>query len=177
MDRHVHASNYWRMQESLKCFVRRGECPLLQLVARELRTSDARKAMNCAQELGIGTTTATSQEELLHRIATEQRLNDSQRAALAAVTGRHLTLIQGPPGTGKTSLAIALLRFMRELHQGRSLAAAPSNAAADNIARRLRGHLQVGRYVQQVSDDLVDKSTMAMAEKAQGSGANRKAIK
>ena len=58
VDRHVHACNYWRMQESLKCFVRWGECPLLQLVARELRTSDARKAMNCTPELGIGTTTA-----------------------------------------------------------------------------------------------------------------------
>ena len=32
------------------------------------------------------------------------------------------TLIQGPPGTGKTSLAIALLRLMREQHQGPSLA-------------------------------------------------------
>ena len=74
--------------------------------------------MNCAPELGIGTTTATGQEELLHRIATEQRLNDSQRAALAAVTGRHLTLIQGPPGTGKTSLAIALLRFIPVIDNG-----------------------------------------------------------
>ena len=115
---------------------------------------------------------------LLQRISTEHRLNDSQRAALAAVTGRHLTLIQGPPGTGKTSLAIALLRFMRELYQGRSLVAAPSNAAADNIARRIRGgQLEVGRYGFRAAADLEGISTVAIAEKREGKADSRDAVK
>jgi len=74
-------------------------------------------------------------------------------------------------------LAVAMLRLMQEINKCCSSATAPSNAAADNIARRLRDHIRVRRYDQQVSGDLVDMSTMAMAEKAQGSGANRKAIK
>ena len=139
VDRHVNASNYWRMEERLKQFVRRGSCSLVQLVAKELGTPAAREKMNRIPETRAGTVTVTDQEALLDRIASEHGLNASQRAALAAVPGHHLTLIQGPPGTGKTSLAIAVLRLMRELHGGRSLAAAPSNAAADNIARRIRG--------------------------------------
>ena len=157
VDRHVNASNYWRMEERLKQFVRRGSCPLVQLVAKELGTPAAREKMNRISEPWAGTVAATGQQErqtntvtdqeaLLDRVAPEHRLNASQRAALAAVPGHHLTLIQGPPGTGKTSLAIAVLRLMRALHGGRSLAAAPSNAAADNIAGRLRDHLRVGRY-------------------------------
>ena len=132
------------MQECVKRFVRRGECPLLQLVAKELGTPAVREAKNripVQDQQGLETIAGIGQEALLHRIATEHKLNDSHRAALAAVPGHHITLIQGPPGTGKTSLAIAMLRLMRELHHGRSLATAPSNAAADNIARRLRDHL------------------------------------
>ena len=156
VDRHVNASNYWRMEERLKQFVRRGSCPLVQLVAKELGTPAAREEMNRISEPWAGTVattgqqemqtiTVTDQEALLDRIASEHGLNASQRAALAAVPGHHLTLIQGPPGTGKTSLAIAVLRLMRALHGGRSLAAAPSKAA-DNIAGRLRDRFRVGRY-------------------------------
>ena len=137
----ANLNNYWRMQESLKRFVRRGDCPLLELVATELGTVVAREAKNRIPDQDqqrMQATAATGQGVLLHRIASEHRLNHSQRAAFSGALGQHITLIQGPPGTGKTSLAAALLCFMRELHQGRSLAAAPSNAAADNIARHIR---------------------------------------
>ena len=158
IDRHVNALNYWQMQECLERSVRRGKCPLLQLVAKELGTPAARGAKNGIpdqDQQGIQTTAAIGQESLLHRIAIEHKLNDSQRAALATVPGHHITLIQGPPGTGKTSLAAALLCFMRELHQGRSLAAAPSNAAADNIARRIRPYqLKAGRHGHRAARDL-----------------------
>ena len=138
----ANLNNYWQMQEGLKRLVRRGDCPLLELVATELGTADAREANNRIRDQGhqrMQATAATGQGALLHRIASEHKLNDSQRAALAAVLGQHITLIQGPPGTGKTSLAAAFLCFMHEIDQGRLLAAAPSNAGADHIARRFRG--------------------------------------
>ena len=67
---------------------------------------------------------------------------------------------------------------MRELHQGRSLAEAPSNAAADNIARRIRGgQLKVGRYGHRAAPDLEGISTVAIAEKREGKADSRDAAK
>ena len=160
------------MRECFKKFVRLGECILLQFVAKELGTPAAREAKNRIPDQGqqgIQTTAAIGQEALLDRIASEHKLNDSQRAALSGVLGQHITLIQGPPGTGKTSLAAALLCFMHELNQGRLLAAAPSNAGADTIARRFRGELlKVGRYGLRAAADLEQISTVAIAQKRGG---------
>ena len=75
------------------------------------------------------------------------------------------------------SVAVAMLRLMQEINKCCSSSTAPSNAAAENIAKRLRDHIRLRRYDQQVSGDLVDMSTMAMADKAHGFGVNRKAIK
>ena len=75
------ASNCWHLEECLKRFVRRGECALKELVAKELGTPAAREAKNRIpdqDQQGIQTTAAIGQEALLHRIATEHKLNDSQ---------------------------------------------------------------------------------------------------
>ena len=69
------------MQECLKRFVRRGQCPLKELVAKELGTPAAREAKNRIpdqDQQGLETIAAIGQEALLHRIATEHKLNDSQ---------------------------------------------------------------------------------------------------
>ena len=81
------------MQECLKRFVRRGDCPLVELVATELGTADAWEAKNRIWVQGqqrMQAPAATGQGALLHRIASEHKLNDSQRAALAAVLGQHI---------------------------------------------------------------------------------------
>ena len=69
------------MQECLKRFVRRGQCPLMELVAKELGTPAAREAKNripVQDQQGLETIAGVGQEALLHRIATEHKLNDSQ---------------------------------------------------------------------------------------------------
>ena len=70
-----------RMQECLKRFVRRGKCPLKELVAKELgklAAREAKKRIPVQDQQGLETTAGISQEALLHRIATEHKLNDSQ---------------------------------------------------------------------------------------------------
>ena len=48
-----------------------------------------------------------------------------------------LTLVQDPPGTGKTQVATALVRRFNMEGIKPVLAAATSNTATDNLARRL----------------------------------------
>lgn len=43
------------------------------------------------------------------------RLNDEQRAAVRAATGRRLAVVSGGPGTGKTSIVVAILRVLVRL--------------------------------------------------------------
>lgn len=72
-------------------------------------------------------------------------LNESQEAALRMALARKLSLIQGPPGTGKTRTACHLIniavRLQRRRGDGKVLAVAFSNVAADNL---LEGCLRLG---------------------------------
>ena len=83
-----------------------------------------------------------------------------------------MLLIQGPPGTGKTEVAEAIFRVWKGLEvQGPAVGAAPSNVAADNLARRLlkTGTFDVMRYgsPEQIQDDDVRKiSSQEMARAA-----------
>ena len=65
-------------------------------------------------------------------------LNDSQKNAVQRSLTQRVLLIQGPPGTGKTQVSEAIFRIWktREL-EGPAVGAAPSNVAADNLAKRL----------------------------------------
>ena len=66
-------------------------------------------------------------------------------------------------------MAIALLRLTEILHGGPSLATAPSNTAANNLARGLGPYdLRVGRYGLKVPADLQAIPTVAAAEAAEG---------
>ena len=77
-------------------------------------------------------------------------LNDSQRNAVQRSLAQRVLLIQGPPGTGKTQVADAIFRFWKSIRKdgGPAVGAAPSNVAADNLARRLLNTttLDVKRY-------------------------------
>jgi senataxin len=96
-------------------------------------------------------TQATSIEKAL-------RLNSSQAIAIATILQRQsgVALIQGPPGTGKTRMIIGLLsallstssNYVNPLTAERTLSSkqrvlvcAPSNAAIDELTRRIRGGL------------------------------------
>ena len=66
-------------------------------------------------------------------------LNYSQReAVMNAVQGQEktLTLIQGPPGTGKTHTVVSLLKCLSVQGVKKTIVAAPSNAAADELMSR-----------------------------------------
>ena len=70
-------------------------------------------------------------------------LNDSQRNAVQRSLAQRVLLIQGPPGTGKTQVADAIFKVWKSTServwgaQGLAVGAAPSNVAADNVARGL----------------------------------------
>jgi ATP-dependent RNA/DNA helicase IGHMBP2 len=66
-----------------------------------------------------------------------QRLNESQRQAVAAILqNEQLLLVHGPPGTGKTTTLVEAIVQLVKMGE-RVLVSAPSNTAVDNIARGL----------------------------------------
>ncbi|KAF8586065.1 P-loop containing nucleoside triphosphate hydrolase protein, partial [Ramaria rubella] len=80
--------------------------------------------------------------------------NDTQKLAVASILGQSAGsvpfLIFGPPGTGKTVTIVETIRqLLQQSKTRRILACAPSNAAADIIANRLRplGVTQLFRLV------------------------------
>ena len=76
-------------------------------------------------------------------------LNDSQRNAVLRSLAQRVLPIQGPPGTGKTEVAHAIFKVWKSIGaEGPAVGAAPSNVAADNLAKRLlkTTALDVKRY-------------------------------
>ena len=90
-------------------------------------------------------------ESMTRSFGMHSNLNDSQRKAIAValLTPHPFTLIQGPPGTGKTSVIEGLLGVIfgatsatdhpAPIRHDRILICAPSNAAIDEIVRRIKG--------------------------------------
>jgi ATP-dependent RNA/DNA helicase IGHMBP2 len=66
-----------------------------------------------------------------------QRLNESQQQAVAAITqNEQITFVHGPPGTGKTTVLIeAIIQLIKDGEK--VLVSAPSNTAVDNISKGL----------------------------------------
>ncbi|CAG8644296.1 613_t:CDS:2, partial [Funneliformis caledonium] len=81
-------------------------------------------------------------ENELVEYMTNYRINQSQAEAVHKVIQQKngFSLIQGPPGTGKTSTILGIISALRNLSDKRHkiLACAPSNAAVDELERRLR---------------------------------------
>ncbi|MDD4180012.1 MAG: AAA domain-containing protein [Victivallaceae bacterium] len=89
----------------------------------------------------------------------EMDASQSHAWRVAVNPTNYLTLIQGPPGTGKTYV---LEQVVRELcrQQLRILISAPSNAAVDNICRRLDGLplLRFGNNPSSIAPDIAAKN-------------------
>ena len=90
-------------------------------------------------------------DNVVNSEAKEFGLNKSQANAIKNALTRRITLIQGPPGTGKTRTACHLIKLIvQEQHknknhnQGKILATAFSNVAADNL---LEGCIKLGLNV------------------------------
>ncbi|PLW47414.1 hypothetical protein PCANC_05849 [Puccinia coronata f. sp. avenae] len=97
-------------------------------------------------------TPALVAEENLAKVMRCQRVNEPQgRAIISALATPGFSLIQGPPGTGKTSTIVGLIGAFiasRPNVEGRTggppsitrkiLLCAPSNAAVDEVAKRLK---------------------------------------
>ncbi|CAI2170417.1 1129_t:CDS:2 [Funneliformis geosporum] len=81
-------------------------------------------------------------ENELVEYMTNYRINQSQAEAVHKVIQQKngFSLIQGPPGTGKTSTILGIISALRNVSDKRHkiLACAPSNAAVDELERRLR---------------------------------------
>ncbi len=76
----------------------------------------------------------------------------------AVAPGNPVVLIQGPPGTGKTAVLEAVVR--EYCRQGlRTLVVAPSNAAVDNLCRRILDlpALRLGRRREAIAEDVASK--------------------
>jgi predicted DNA helicase len=88
-----------------------------------------------------------------------EQLNESQILAVkSALEVSSHQLIQGPPGTGKTHTAVELIKMLNETND-RILVTAQSNAAADNILRKLDNSnvsvMRIGNPIR-VNKDLID---------------------
>ncbi|CAG8434926.1 8599_t:CDS:2 [Scutellospora calospora] len=80
----------------------------------------------------------------LERYTEIYRINESQAEAVWKVLNNkdNISLIQGPPGTGKTSTIVSIiseLRSIPDVYRSQILTCAPSNAAVDEIEKRLQG--------------------------------------
>lgn len=66
-----------------------------------------------------------------------KQLNDSQqKAVLAIIQNKQITIVHGPPGTGKTTTLIEAIVQLIKVGE-KILVSAPSNTAVDNIAKGL----------------------------------------
>ncbi|CAG8586820.1 1107_t:CDS:2, partial [Racocetra persica] len=79
----------------------------------------------------------------LERYINMYKINESQAEAVWKVLNNkdNISLVQGPPGTGKTSTIVSIISELRSTsptYKPRILACAPSNAAVDEIEKRLR---------------------------------------
>ncbi|KAB8284196.1 AAA domain-containing protein [Yarrowia lipolytica] len=70
------------------------------------------------------------------------KLNRSQAQAVygSLNTRGGFSLIQGPPGTGKTSTIVSIIRELLESGSRPLMFCAPSNAAVDELTKRLKKH-------------------------------------
>ena len=132
LDVEVNYVPLYRVAHAINCFTSlpptSPPSTLQVLIGSYLGNSQQRRALNEA-----------TGRPLPADMAALASLNDSQRNAVHRSLAQRVLLIQGPPGTGKTQVADAIFRFWQSIKKvgGPAVGAAPSNVAADNLARRL----------------------------------------
>ncbi|ORY73165.1 P-loop containing nucleoside triphosphate hydrolase protein [Neocallimastix californiae] len=119
-------------------------------------------------------------EDYIQKVMNDYELNQSQAEAVDLVMQKNngFSLIQGPPGTGKTKTVLVLINeILKKLAYSESspkiLVCTPSNAACDEIARRLKIGIKAGdklvklpilRYgISDISEDCKDLSLDVLA--------------
>ncbi len=97
----------------------------------------------------------------------EDILDQTQERARAASTNADdpIVIIQGPPGTGKTQVLETVIRDL-STDQKRVLMTAPSNAAVDNVCRKVQDLpvLRLGRSKDSISDDVAESCWIGRRE-------------
>lgn len=111
----------------------------------------------------------------------DTKLNESQKEAVKlALQKSNYQLIQGPPGTGKTHTAVEIIDILANQKTSeeaktklRILVTAQSNAAADNILRKLKDKklkaMRIGNPIR-VNKDLIDMTIDSKLSRHQNQG-------
>ena len=179
LDVEVNYVQYYRVANAINMFtyIPPNSLPstLQVLIGSYFYNSEQRRAINEA----TGRRPATGHSPAL------APLNDSQRNAVQRSLSQRVLPIHGPPGTGKTQVADAIFRVWKSIGvQGPAVGAAPSNVAADNLARRLlkTTTLNVKRYAPpgKINDAVVrsiSSQEMAIAADWDPSSTSKKAKK
>ena len=140
---------------------RRGPARFIAQLLTALQTEYRKNSTFAAPALraiyGVGELTLQdSPEEPYHG----NNLDPTQSRALrnAVNDNNPLVLIQGPPGTGKTHVLETVLRELSRAGK-RVLVTAPSNAAVDNVCRRIFDLpvLRVGKQKESIAVDVLDQ--------------------
>ncbi|GAP83628.1 putative NAM7-nonsense-mediated mRNA decay protein [Rosellinia necatrix] len=102
----------------------------------------------------------------------QDKLNESQNAAVEATLNHPLVCLWGPPGTGKTQTIVAAIIALEQiLRKERILVTAPTHNAVDNVMRRYLSManpdkklaIRVSTEVRKVAEDLRPYTLDAMA--------------
>ena len=150
----LHKENYFaRLQRSPRFYTSEAIGRLSEMLGTEKKDDSGAMAYLLGLKETPFTVSPEPQEKEPEELAPSQRL--AWRAAVR--TENPLVLIQGPPGTGKTFVLEQVLRTLcfRGLE---ILVSAPSNAAVDNICRRLKDLpvLRCGRNELNIAPDVVE---------------------
>ncbi|OUM62280.1 hypothetical protein PIROE2DRAFT_11479, partial [Piromyces sp. E2] len=115
-----------------------------KILYKEIFSAEDQVMDDDIENLLYNTDEKTKFTETVKEVIQQYGLNTTQASILAKVKDeKFLSLIQGPPGTGKTKMILALI--YQELRESKKndrfskvLVCAPSNAACNEISRRLK---------------------------------------
>jgi len=170
--RFFHANTSWRCIKLFTLITLRREFLVMELIIK----SPLRKSIfNPTVEKNYD-----NRPDYIEKVMKDYELNDSQAEAVDLVMQKNngFSLIQGPPGTGKTKTVLVLINeLLKKLSYSESspkiLVCTPSNAACDEIARRLKVGIKAAdhlvklpilRYgISDISEDCKDLSLDVLA--------------
>jgi len=170
--RFFNANTNWRCIKLFTLITLRREFLVMELI---IKSSLRKSIFNPTLEKSYDT-----RPDYIKKVMNDYGLNESQAEAVDMVMQKNngFSLIQGPPGTGKTKTVLVLINeIMKKLSYSESnpkiLVCTPSNAACDEIARRLKLGIKASdqliklptlRYgISDISEDCKDLSLDVLA--------------